>query len=186
VTHRFARRGTYQVVVGATSALDPTGASAVVTVQVGEAHAGPDRTGGGTDSNASAPDGGAASGAKAGPDGEAGQTAPPTREPSRHAQRPRFPSRDRRAPNRHPSAPNASEPEPTEPVEGVLLSDATARPQAALADALRAARAGQPKPAEEGAGGLPPAAWGGLGVVALLGLGGWRERRGLPRHRGAE
>ena len=44
----FARRGSYDVVVGVTTPGDSTGASAVVTVQVGPPLEGPDRKGGGT------------------------------------------------------------------------------------------------------------------------------------------
>jgi hypothetical protein len=182
VTHRFARPGTYKVVVGATSARNPTGASAVVTVQVGEERSGPDRTGGGTDPDASAPDGGAASGSTTGPDGEAGQPAPAGRREPRESSRPRASvSDDTAGPRRRTRPSDAPGTETSEPVEGTLLSDAAPMPQAALADALRAARTGKPKQPEDGAGALPPAIWGGLAAFALLGLGAWRERRGLPR-----
>lgn len=58
--HRFAKRGSYDVVVGVTTPGDDAGASAVVTVQVGAPLAGPDRKGGGTNEEADAPDHGAA------------------------------------------------------------------------------------------------------------------------------
>ncbi len=64
VSHRFRRPGTYKVVVGATSDANPSGASDVVSVRVGEPpEAGPDRDGGGTNAAAGAPDSGAATGA---------------------------------------------------------------------------------------------------------------------------
>ena len=59
-THAFSKRGSYDVVVGVTSDGDDTGASAVVTIQVGAPIAGPDRKGGGRENSAAAPDHGAA------------------------------------------------------------------------------------------------------------------------------
>jgi hypothetical protein len=62
VTHRFRRRGTYSVVVGATTSPDEPGADASVTVQVGDPRGGPNRAGGGTNRDANAPDSGVGSG----------------------------------------------------------------------------------------------------------------------------
>jgi PKD domain len=58
VTHRFRRRNTYDVLVSATTSGDDPGDDAMVTVQVGRARAGPDRKGGGTNTDANAPDSG--------------------------------------------------------------------------------------------------------------------------------
>jgi PKD domain len=58
VTHRFRRRNTYDVLVSATTSGDDPGDDAMVTVQVGRARAGPDRQGGGTNTDANAPDSG--------------------------------------------------------------------------------------------------------------------------------
>jgi PKD domain len=58
VTHRFRRRNTYDVTVSATTSRDDPGDDAIVTVQVGRARAGPDRKGGGTNTDANAPDSG--------------------------------------------------------------------------------------------------------------------------------
>ncbi len=65
-THSFAKRGSYDVVVGVTSAGDETGASAVVTIQVGAPTNGPNRKGGGTNEDTGAPDHGAAAGPTSG------------------------------------------------------------------------------------------------------------------------
>ena len=62
VTHRFARAGNYDVVVGVTSEGDDAGASSVVRVRVGNPPKGPDRKGGGSNEAAGAPDSGAATG----------------------------------------------------------------------------------------------------------------------------
>lgn len=61
-SHSFARRGSYDVVVGVTTPGDRAGASAVVTIQVGAPLSGPDRKGGGLRRDATAPDHGAAAG----------------------------------------------------------------------------------------------------------------------------
>ncbi len=151
VTHRFKEPGTYDVVVGATTAGDPRGTDAIVTVTVGKPANGPDRKGGGTDSDAAAPDSGAASGG-------GGTAAPPARRAPRRAPKRRAAARGDR-------------------VEGVLLADAS---PSAAERAARAARTGRVKPAaaESGGFGVPPGVWGGLAALTLLFLGGWRERRG--------
>ncbi|HEX6753032.1 MAG TPA: PKD domain-containing protein [Solirubrobacterales bacterium] len=63
-THSFAKRGSYDVVVGVTTPGDRAGASAVVTIQVGAPLSGPDRKGGGRNRDAAAPDHGAATGTR--------------------------------------------------------------------------------------------------------------------------
>ena len=66
-SHSFAKRGSYDVVVGVTSGGNEAGASAVITIQVGEPLGGPDRKGGGTNRRADAPDHGSAAGPSTGP-----------------------------------------------------------------------------------------------------------------------
>ena len=68
-SHSFTKRGSYDVVVGVTSEGNETGASAVVTVQVGAPLGGPDRRGGGRNDDAGAPDHGAADGPSPADDG---------------------------------------------------------------------------------------------------------------------
>jgi PKD domain-containing protein len=60
--HSFARRGSYDVVLGVTTPGDRAGASAVVNIQVGAPLSGPDRKGGGRARDADVPDHGAAAG----------------------------------------------------------------------------------------------------------------------------
>jgi PKD domain len=63
VMHRFRKPGTYDVTVSATTADDDPGADDFVTVRVGPEPDGPDRKGGGTNPDASAPDSGVGMGA---------------------------------------------------------------------------------------------------------------------------
>jgi PKD domain len=78
-SHAFAKRGSYDVVIGVTTPGDDTGASDVVTVQVGApVEQGPNRTGGGSNRAGGAPDHGAADGPSTGP----GTTGPPQSPPS--------------------------------------------------------------------------------------------------------
>lgn len=160
--HRFSKRGSYDVVVGVTTPGDDTGASAVVTVQVGSPLAGPDRRGGGRSEQASAPDHGAASGGGGSPsigaDGPRSATDPAPRpgapkETARHAK---------------PAAPEGRE------VSGLLLSDPTTPPKPTEAPAARSGKL------SEGSGGpgIPGAALGLLVTAGLLGLGALTEARG--------
>lgn len=182
VTHRFARPGTYEVAVSAGAGAGRVGADDLLTIQVGKPRTGgPDRKGGGTNTSASAPDSGAASGVS-GAGGRTGATsAPPTPPPSSSS-----PTEPARAQPK-PAAPelkdldSAASSGTSKPVEGILLNDASPTPTPAQADALEAARTGTPKPPADAASSIPPIVWGALLGVALLGLGAWRERRGLPR-----
>ncbi len=157
-THSFARRGSYDVVLGVTSDGDDTGASAVVTIQVGAPLAGPDRKGGGYNDNVGAPDHGAADRSRPG----AGSAAsPPAAEPTT-------------------TAPPAPEPEQRpargERVVGELVrANATAPPVTAK---QAAARSGQLED-DGGSGGIPGAAWGLLATLSLLGTGALIEARSL-------
>lgn len=162
--HRFAKRGSYDVVVGVTTPGDDAGTSAVVTVQVGAPLAGPARKGGGRRDDAGAPDHGAASGS--GGD----STTPTPSSPADPAERPHPPwAPDGKAP------PERSEPvDEGQRVSGLLLSGAAAAPEPSPS---LAARSG--KLSESGGGpGLPSAALGLLITAGLLGLGVTIEARG--------
>jgi PKD domain len=153
VRHRFARPGTYEVVVGATSDANPTGASAIVSVRVGEPDAdAPDREGGGTDPDADAPDSGVAAGDET--SGGNGGSGARERAPARRRARPR----DRAA-----AQPAGAQ------VAGVLLEDPGSLPPVAARTGTPLTPASQPLD-------LPPEALAALAALALLALGAWRER----------
>jgi PKD domain len=171
VSHSFAERGSYDVVVGITSSGDETGASAVVTVQVGAPLAGPDRKGGGRNRAAGAPDHGAAAGpwTGAGTGGDVGgSTGDSVTQPSSVTAQSR-PPKDRED---APAAPAGTR------VSGDLLSaSADAPPQTAAQQA--AARRGRLE-GDGGGGGIPTAAWGLLATLGLLGAGALIEAGRLP------
>ncbi len=170
-THSFAKRGSYDVTLGVTAEGNETGASDVVTIQVGAPIAGPDRKGGGRNEKADAPDHGAAAGPSAGGTGTGGESeaaatpataAPPSPEESR------FQSGQKDRKGTTTSA--------EETVSGELLTASGApaperQPQAE-------ARSGRLR-GDGGTGGLPPAAWGTLATLGLLGTGALLEARGL-------
>jgi hypothetical protein len=168
VRHSFAKPGSYDVVVGVTSNGDETGASAVVTVQVGAPLAGPDRKGGGRNQKTDAPDHGSADGpwTGAGTGGDVGGSAGDSvTQPSSVAAQTR-PPKDRAD---QPPAPVGRH------VSGELLSasaDAPRRPSEQQA----AARRGQLDGDGDG-GGIPDAGWGLLATLGLLGTGALLERR---------
>ncbi len=172
VVHAFKRRGSYDVVLGATSAGNPTGASAVVTVQVGAPIAGPDRKGGGRNDSKDAPDHGAAAGPASG--GGGGGTSPeaPVQPEAAEAAPPataRFES--------GPMGRKGTTREAGRLVRGELLSaEAPLRPEprTARAEARRGSLDGA-----AGGGSVPAAAWGGLAAFGLLGIGALLEGRGL-------
>jgi PKD domain len=205
VTHRFSRRGSYDVLLGATTASDSTGADAIVTVQVGRPGRGPNRKGGGTNEDANAPDSGAATG-PGGPGGGSsgvaggstsgvaggstagGDTAAPQesaaarRRAARRADaRRRAARRERREEQRDSETAEAGS---SREVTGIELADLSALSSPAGRDALEAARTGRLRDEQDGSGGgVPPVVWWTLGTAALLGLGGWREARGRPTAR---
>ncbi len=151
--HSFAKRGSYDVVVGVTTPGDRAGTSAVVNIQVGAPLSGPDRKGGGRVDDAEAPDHGAVAGTH-------GAVPPGPASP--------VPSTSRARPRPAP-APKAGE-----PVDGLLLEDANApapKPVAARSGSL------------DGGGGssLSDAALGLLATVGLLGAGMLVESRGVLR-----
>jgi plastocyanin len=168
-SHKFTRRGSYDVVVGVTTPSNPAGTSAVVTIQVGPPLAGPDRKGGGTQHNREAPDHGAATGTEgaasgfptaAAPAGTGTETAPPST--------PQLP---------HQAMPEeAAEPQPAgEVVSGELL-DAQAQPEP---EAQPAARTGRLDEEDGGGIGVPGAALGLIITVGLMGAGALVEARSL-------
>lgn len=171
VSHSFAKRGSYDVVLGVTSSPGDPGTSAVVTVQVGAPLGGPDRKGGGNNQKADAPDHGAADGpwTGAGTGGDVGGSAgEPVTQPSSVATQSQ-PPKDRAD---EPPVPSGTQ------VSGELLSASTAEPPQP-AEQQAAARRGQ-LDGGGGGGGLPTAAWGLLVSLGLLGAGALIEARRLP------
>jgi len=171
-SHSFARKGSYDVVVGVTTPGDSTGSSAVVTVQVGPPLEGPDRKGGGTRHDSEAPDHGAAAGGDgpaAAPAGSASVSAAadPAPAPAPAPARPDKPSKRTAATSQSPAG---------APISGQLLS----APAAATTESERqpAARAGNPQGESSGFG-LPGAALGLMITGGLLGLGAFSEARRL-------
>jgi PKD domain len=175
-THSFRKPGSYDVVVGVTTPGDPTGSSDVISIQVGEPPAGPDRKGGGSDEGAGAPDHGSAAGPSASPVAGSGSgyvspaTSSPTPVPVSAAAASTPPVARQRQPP--PPAPAG------ELVEGELVSaDSEARtPPARQA----AARTGELD--GDGGGGIPGVAWGLLATLGLLGVGAAAEAGAIGGH----
>lgn len=172
-THSFAKRGSYDVVVGVTSGGNEAGASDVITIQVGEPLGGPDRKGGGTNRSADAPDHGSAegpaTGAAEGSGGDSGGSPPasPATPPVAFCS----PQGDKCQPERRD--------EPSgERVSGELL-DASARASAEPEQRRGAARTGSLDGDGAGSLGISGTAAGVLGTIGLLGLGALLEARGL-------
>lgn len=174
-THSFAKRGSYDVVVGVTSAGDSTGASAVVTVQVGAPIAGPNRKGGGSNNDAEAPDHGAADGSEGGGSGSPVGGGSGDTQPAAALSVPRPPT-DRARADATKQEPAVDEGVDGELIEGELVSAETTAPVVTPEQA--AARSGQLQSDGDG-GGIPDAAWGLLATVALFGAGALIESRNL-------
>jgi hypothetical protein len=172
VEHSFAKRGSYDVVVGVTTPGDPAGASAVVTVQIGAPLAGSDRKGGGRNSDADAPDHGAATGAPGGATPDPAAALPE----SSVGAAPTNAQRGRRPRVRRSSAGAALHANAGEPVVGELVSATTPVGEVKPAGA----RTGQLEDHGEGSG-LPGAALGILVTAGLLGAGALIETRSLLR-----
>jgi hypothetical protein len=166
--HSFAKRGSYDVVVGVTTPGDQAGASAVVTIQVGAPLSGPDRKGGGRNREANAPDHGAATGTPGavppGPVSRVGHTPPDTRPSAALSVRRGTTDAPLRRAERESAA--------GEPVVGELVSADTP----IGAGKLVGARHGQLENDGEGSG-LPGAALGLLITAGLLGGGALIEVR---------
>lgn len=203
VKHRFRQPGLYDVVVGVTTPGDRVGASATVTVRVGEpTKQGPNRRGGGNNTAKNAPDSGASEGGSGPGAGapststDASGTGSTAYTPSPSPSRP-DPGYSPPPPAPEPPEPRRERPEPPEPepkgdeITGQLLADTDiAEPLAAIApepapekDAQRpAARTGSVDPVGDG-GGIPGAVIGIGAALAMLGLGGLLEARGIGRLR---
>jgi len=178
-THSFAKRGSYDVVVGVTSSGDEAGASDVITIQVGEPLAGPDRKGGGTNRSAGAPDHGAAEGPSNGGEGSWGIGANPAGNPSTPpATNPAKPTPDVCNPQGDKcQVERRAEPEGEEVSGELLTSSVTPAPEPEQQRA--AARTGSLDGGGEGGLGISGTAAGVLGTIGLLGLGALLEARGL-------
>jgi PKD domain len=171
VSHGFAKRGSYDVVVGVTSGGDEAGTSAVVTVQVGAPLGGPDRKGGGRNEKAGAPDHGAADGpwTGAGTGGDVGGSAGDSvTQPSSATGRSR-PRKDRQV---QPASSDGTR------ISGELVSTSTDLPPRPP-ERQAAARRGRLEEDGDG-GGIPSAAWGLLATLGLLGAGALLEARRIP------
>jgi hypothetical protein len=173
-SHTFAKRGSYDVVLGVTSGEDDAGASAVVTIQVGAPSAGPNRKGGGTSNDPVAPDHGIAEGPTptsvvppvGSVDGGSGRAPTDTQ----RGRRPRV----RRGMTAPAPATTERETPAGDLIEGELVSAETSLPPK-LEKA--AARTGE---LDGGSGsGIPDAAWGLLATLGLLGLGAAAEAGGV-------
>jgi PKD domain len=170
--HAFAKRGSYDVVIGVTTPGDRAGASAVVTIQVGAPISGPDRKGGGRNRDANAPDHGAAGRGGAvppGPVSTAGATNAGEGEKSEGTPK----ERKKKQVGEVTGA--------GERVSGLLLSDAPAQTPSTEPAVQPAARTGHLSGDDESGTSLPGTAWGLLVTGGLLGLGALTETRHLLR-----
>jgi hypothetical protein len=171
-THSFARRGSYDVVVGVTTPSDSTGASAVVTVQVGPPLEGPNRKGGGTRRDRQAPDHGAATGV-----GGTGGGAPAVASPGGSGS---APAPEVAQPPREPKPAQPPKPAPAgERVSGELLSTTAPPPKPQVQQP--GARTGKLDGDGDGGLSLPGAALGLVITFGLMGAGALTEARSLLR-----
>ncbi len=177
-THSFAKRGSYDVVVGVTSSGNEAGASDVITVQVGEPLGGPDRKGGGTNRAAGAPDHGSAEGPPTGTgEGSGAATAPESSSPSATPSPAAKPVAACR-PQGDKCRPERQEEPDGEEVSGELLS-ASLPPVAEPEQQRAAARTGSLDGGGESGLGVSTTAAGVLATIGLLGLGALLEAGGL-------
>lgn len=200
--HRFRQPGLYDVVVGATTASDRVGASATVTVRVGEpVKQGPKRRGGGTNREKNAPDSGASQGASGSNGGPGPSSAPsPGYSPAPSYTSPP-PDPGYSPPTPAPQPQPQPKPEKKQPVAPEPKGDQIAGELLAATDILDkpltateaetsnsaekppvAARTGSADPVQ-GGGGISGAALGIGAALAMFGLGGLLEARGIGRLR---
>lgn len=183
VTHKFDKRGEYQVLVTASIPGSERSDPAVVEVTVGEPEdSDKDRSGGGTNTtggaDSGASDGSSGGGSTYGGSTYGGGTSAPTYTPPPPA------------PYTPPAPPPSTTPEPPPPgiatdgsfVEGNLLADASDPPSGSILEsAARAARDGRQRDNDDSGGGAPEAALSVAAALALLGLGaGLESRQGRP------
>ncbi len=191
ISHTFKSRGTYDVLVGVTSAGDRVGASGRVTVQVGEpVKQGPDRKGGGSNRNTKAPDSGPADGAQ-GPASNGGSGGPTSGLPSYSP--PAAATPQPYVPPQSAPEPQSKPPQPTgDQIEGELLADSSIadqvlKPQPVTeTDSAKqpvAARTGTADPDGGGGGGVPGVVMGFGATFLMLAGGGLLESRGIGRLR---
>ncbi len=173
--HSFAKRGSFDVVVGVTTPGDRAGTSAVVTIQVGAPLSGADRKGGGRRHETAAPDHGAVAGTRGavapGPasgGGHVGRTSPDTRPAAALSVRRGTTDMAQHKTKRGHGA--------GETVVGELVSAAAP----VDAEKLVGARSGRLESDGQGSG-LPGAALGLIVTVGLLGAGALVETRSLIR-----
>lgn len=158
-THSFAKRGSYDVVVGVTTPGNDTGSSDVITIQVGAPVAGgPNRKGGGTNQSAGTPDHGAAEGSSTG-------TGLSTTSPAHSGEGP---------------TPEPTQALPGEQVEGELISATTTMPPKDEQEQAAARTGNLDESGSAGGGGVPTVAAGLLATLGLLGLGALIEARRFP------
>lgn len=176
VRHSFAKRGSYDVVLGVRASGEDAGVSSVVTIQVGAPLPGPDREGGGRNDAPAAPDHGSADGPATGSpegSGETGTVAPP---PQSAAPEPAVQPEPAPRPERKPQPAIP----PKNLVEGELLGAESAAALSPATEKARQAAARRGQLSEDGSGaGVPAAAWGGLTTLGLLAAGAALEAGGL-------
>jgi PKD domain len=187
VTHRFRRPGTYEVTVGATTSENDPGASAIVTVRVGKAPAGPDQQGGGTSPDENAPDSGAGTGStgSTGSTGGSGvapaSPATPSTPPSTYEPVDEPPQPSDSGSSQNSSDDTGQSSDGLESVEGIELADLNSLSSDAGQDAVEAARRALKRDPEEPDGGVPDGVWWFLAIGGLLSLGGVLELRRRPQ-----
>ena len=179
VTHKFDEPGSYNVIVGVTTATQPSGGSDAVRVDVGKLkEGGPDREGGGRNQAEDAPDSGTAdggygsgtSGYGTGSGGSGAGTGGASGAGTEAAT----------GPGQTQEAPQKAKPEAAEPGGGASQASSSRRPPASSPAAPEGESAGARTgtPTDESGFGLPGAVVAFLVVGGLLGVGGLKEIRG--------
>ncbi len=169
VTHRFAKRGSYGVVVTVTTPDDAVGVSDVLRVQVGDPKDGPDRQGGGENPDQTAPDSGPGEGAGVGAGGSsAGGSSSSGDTPSADRGRAREDDAAKRERRENPAGALSRS------IEGELISTAGVAETPPTSSAPAAARSG--READDGFD-VPAAAWSGLAALLLMAAGAALELR---------